>query len=49
MCLVLGFRGDRSMIPFLITEARRMEKEYPNEAYDQGAALAVRELVNRCQ
>ncbi len=35
------------MIPFLINEARRMEKEYPDETYDQGPALAVQELVNR--
>ena len=47
MCLVLGFRGNISMIPFLINEARRMEKEYPDETYDQGPALAVQELVNR--
>lgn len=47
MCLVLGFRGNISMIPFLINEARRMEKEYPDETYDQGPTLAVQELVNR--
>lgn len=47
MCLVLGFRGNISMIPFLINEARRMEKEYPDETYDQGPALAVQELVKR--
>lgn len=47
MCLVLGYRGNISMIPFLINEARRMEKEYPDETYDQGPALAVQELVNR--
>ena len=47
-CLVLGFRGDTSMIPFLIDEAKRMEKEYPREYYDQGPALAVQELAARC-
>lgn len=46
-CLVLGFRGDISMIPFLMEEAERMEKEYPNEYYDQGPALAVQELAVR--
>lgn len=46
-CLVLGFRGEESMIPFLIEEARRLEKEYPNETYDQGPALAVQELAVR--
>lgn len=47
-CLVLGFRGDVSMISFLIKEAERMEKEYPKEYYDQGPALAVQELSARC-
>ena len=47
-CLVLGFRGDVSMILFLMEEAERMEKEYPNEYYDQGPALAVQELAARC-
>ncbi len=46
LCLVLGMRGDESMIPFLMDEARRMEKEYPDEFYDQGPALAVQELAN---
>ena len=30
-CLVLGFCGDVSMIPFLMEEAGRMEKDYPKE------------------
>lgn len=47
-CLVLGFRGDVSMISFLMEEAERMEKEYPNEYYDQGPVLAVQELSARC-
>lgn len=47
-CLVLGFRGDVSMISFLMKEAERMEKEYPKEYYDQGPALAVQELSARC-
>lgn len=46
-CLVLGFRGDVSLVPFLMDEARRMVKEYPNKYYDQGPALAVRELAVR--
>ena len=44
----LGFRGDVSMISFLMEEAERMEKEYPNEYYDQGPVLAVQELSARC-
>lgn len=46
-CLVLGFRGDVGLIPFLMDEARRMVKEYPDEYYDQGPVLAVQELVTR--
>lgn len=46
-CLILGFRGDVSMIPFLIEEAGRMEKDYPREYYDQGPTLAVQELAAR--
>jgi len=47
LCLVLGLRGDKSMIPFLIEEAKRMENDYPDETYDQGPTLAVHELANR--
>lgn len=46
-CLVLGFCGKASMIPFLMEEAERMEKYYPNEYYDQGPMLAVQELAVR--
>ncbi|MBQ7774458.1 MAG: hypothetical protein IJ379_00920 [Lachnospiraceae bacterium] len=46
-CLVLGFRGEVELIPFLMNEATRFEKEYPNEHYDQGPALAVQELAAR--
>lgn len=45
LCLVLGFRGDINLIPFLIKEAKRMEKEYLDETYDQGPTLAVHELA----
>ena len=36
-----------SGIPFLIKEAKRMEKEYPDETYDQGPTLAVHELAKK--
>lgn len=45
MCLVLGFRGDESMIPFLIQEAERMKSEYPGDLFDQGPYLAVSKLA----
>ena len=47
LCLVLGFRGDVSMIDFLMQEADRLEREYPKESFDQGPALAVQELAVR--
>ncbi|MBK6088432.1 MULTISPECIES: hypothetical protein [Clostridia] len=47
LCLVLGFRGNVSMIEFLIKEAERLEREYPKESYDQGPTLAVQELSVR--
>lgn len=47
LCLVLGFRGDLSMIDFLIKEAERFEREYPDESFDQGPALAIQELSDR--
>lgn len=45
LCLVLGFRGDVSMIDFLMNEAERLESEYPDESFDQGPTLAVQELA----
>lgn len=47
LCLVLGFRGEADMIEFLIKEAERLERDYPNESFDQGPALAVQELAVR--
>ena len=47
LCLVLGFRGDASMIDFLIEEAERFERDYPDENYDQAPFLAVQELSVR--
>ena len=47
LCLVLGLRGETDMIEFLIKEAERFEREYPNESFDQGPALAVQELATR--
>ena len=46
-CLILGFRGEKSLIPFLMEEAKRMEREYPDETYDQEPVLAVQELAER--
>lgn len=46
-CLILGFRGDKELIPFLINEAKRFERLYPDETFDQGPTLAVQELACR--
>lgn len=47
LCMVLGYRGDPELIPFLIDEADRFEEHYPDESYDQGPFLAVERLVRR--
>lgn len=47
LCLVLGFRGEVGLIPFLMKETERFEREYPWESFDQGPILAVQELAVR--
>ena len=47
LCLVIGFRGDVEMIPFLMKETERLERTYPQETYAQGPILAIQELAVR--
>lgn len=47
LCLVLGFRGDESMLPFLMSETDRFSKYYPKESFEQGPLLSVSELAYR--
>lgn len=47
LCLVLGFRGEVELIPFLMKETERLEKAYPKETYAQAPILAVQELAVR--
>lgn len=47
LCLVLGFRGDVSLIPFLMKETERFERDYPLDDYEQAPTLAVQELATR--
>ena len=47
LCLVIGFRGDVEMIPFLMKETKRLERMDPQEAYAQGPILAIQELAVR--
>lgn len=47
LCLVLGFRGDVAVVPFLMKEVERFERWYPDESYGQGPLLALYELKER--
>ncbi len=47
LCLVLGFHGDVSAVPFLIKEVDRLERWYPDKNYEQGPLLALYELKER--
>ena len=47
LCLVLGFRGDDSIIHFLMKEVERFELYYPDKRYEQGPLLALYELKER--
>lgn len=47
LCLVLGFRGDDSLIPLLMAEAERFERYYPLESFEQAPIFAVQELAIR--
>ncbi len=47
LCLVLGFRGEVEMIPFLMKETVRLERMYPEETYAQAPILAIQELAVR--
>lgn len=48
LCIVIGFRGEVSNIPFLIDEAFRFLKYFPQESFEQAPALAVEEIAVRC-
>ena len=47
LCLVMGFRGDVSLIPMLMAETERFERDYPSKSYEQAPILAVQELAPR--
>lgn len=47
ICLVLGIRGNVELIPFLMKEAERYEREYPFEMFERGPVLAVEDLYDR--
>ena len=47
LCLVLGFKGDTEVIPFLMNEVIRFEKYYPDKDYNQGPILGLQEIEYR--
>jgi len=49
LCLVLGFRGDDSCIPFLMEQVELFEKQFPQKSFNQGPLLALYELRERFQ
>lgn len=44
ICLVLGFRGEEGVIPWMRDRYFEMKKLYPDETYNQGPLLALHEL-----
>ncbi len=44
ICLVLGFRGEEGVIPWMLDRYYEMKKLYPDETYSQGPLLALHEL-----
>ncbi len=47
ICLALGLRGAKEMMPMLMQEARRMSLHYPNELLYQGPVIGAMELGAR--
>jgi len=42
LCLVLGFRGDITIVPFLMKEVEHFECLYPDKSYNQGIDCVIR-------
>lgn len=47
LCLVIGFRGEPSMISKMMEEVARFVRAYPRNDYEQGPLLAVKKLGER--
>ena len=45
LCLVLGFRANTDVIPFLILQVDSFEKQFPDKSYEQGPLMALYEIV----
>ena len=47
VCLILGFRGNEDIIPWMLDTYLAVERQYPQETYEQGPLLALYELNAR--
>ncbi|MCQ2509166.1 MAG: hypothetical protein MJ116_01695 [Lachnospiraceae bacterium] len=47
VCVALGIRGAKEMLPMLMQEAKRMSVHFPQEQFYQGAVIGVMELGAR--
>ncbi len=47
ICIAIGIRGRKEMIPMLIEEAKRMSAAFPREKFYQGPVIGVMELGHR--
>jgi hypothetical protein len=46
-CIVIGFRGEESIIPWMYDKYFDMKKKYPSETFSEGPLLALSELNAR--
>lgn len=47
LCMVLGFRADVDVIPFLLQQVDAFERQFPSDTLDQGPILALLEINAR--
>lgn len=47
LCMVIGVKGNPTDVPFLMDEARRFERDFPDESYSQGPVIALEHLEDR--
>jgi hypothetical protein len=45
--MILGLRGQETVIPWMVDRFYELKKSYPDETYDQGPLLAMHELKAR--
>lgn len=46
-CILLGFKADESLIPWMLEQFYELKKFYPGEKYDQGPLFGLHELFDR--